>query len=113
MKADEIKLRINNYVLDLIDEIFPESDIMTKLKATAAKYWIKQNLWRLDSIFSVFKNQAGEIDPTDVVDFFSTELDGKISISLQDISELLPPKRLVLQKSDLMSIFVNNEDNDD
>ena len=111
MKIDEIKLRLSNYASGLIDKIMPPSNnLLDKLKNSVAKYWIKQNIWRLDSILNAFGDANNEIDVYDASNhFLNTIFDdsGKLAIDISQIvsNDLIPQKIVVLSRQDLFSMF--------
>lgn len=119
MKPDELKLRVCNYADGLIDKIFPQQDMFSKLKGATAKYWVKQNIWRLDDILCAFVDCNGEIDPEEAMEFYASEIfdeNGQFSINIKDImpesgvSQFLPNKMIVFTKADLKHIFGSHDD---
>ena len=111
MKIDEIKLRLSNYASGLIDKMMPPTNnLLDKLKNSGAKYWLKQNIWRLDQILGAFSDANNEIDVYDLSNhFLSTIFDesGKLTIDTSQIisSDLLPQKIVILSRQDLFSMF--------
>jgi hypothetical protein len=111
MKVDEIKLRLSNYASGLIDKMMPPTNnLLDKLKNSGAKYWLKQNIWRLDQILGAFSDANNEIDVYDLSNhFLSTIFDesGKLTIDTSQIisSDLIPQKIVILSRQDLFSMF--------
>lgn len=114
MKPDEIKLRITSYADDLINKVFPNDNLFNKLKAATAKYWIKQNVWKLDTILINFVDKDGEINMVDTVNFFVNEIfneNEEFTLDIQSLfennqlSQYLPNKIIVFTKSDLVKLF--------
>jgi hypothetical protein len=114
MKPDEIKLRINNFADDLIGKLFSSDDMFGKLKSAAAKYWLKQNIWKLTPILNNFVDETGDINIRDAVNFFSEELfdeNGRYVIDIQkllngnSLSQYLPNKTVLFTKNDLLKMF--------
>lgn len=111
MKIDEIKLRLSNYASGLIDKMMPPTNnLLDKLKNSGAKYWLKQNIWRLDQILGAFSDANNEIDVYDLSNhFLNTIFDesGKLTIDTSQIisSDLLPQKIVILSRQDLFSMF--------
>lgn len=114
MKPDEIKLRITSYADDLINKLFPDDNFFNKLKGATAKFWIKQNVWKLDTILTNFVDKDGEINMVDTVNFFVTEIfneNEEFTLDIQSLfennqlSQYLPNKIIVFTKSDLVKLF--------
>ena len=110
----EIQLRLETYVYDIINQVFPGNDVFNKLKSTTAKYWVKQNIWRMDSILNNFVDRDGLIDIEDTINFYVNSMfdeNGKFSINLQDLIQgtsletLIPNKTIIFSKNDLMKLF--------
>ena len=112
MKIDEIKLRLRDYACSLIDKMLPPTtnNLLDKLKNSGAKYWIKQNIWRLDGILDSFGDANREIDIYDLSNhFLNTIFDdsGKLTIDTSEMitNDILPKKIIILSRQDLFSIF--------
>ena len=114
IEPQEIQLRLETYVSDIINQIFPGNDMFNKLKSTTAKYWVKQNIWRMDSILNNFVDKEGLIDIEDTINFYVDSMfdeNGKFSINLGDLIQgtslesLIPNKTIIFSKNDLMKLF--------
>lgn len=114
IEPQEIQLRLETYVYDIINQIFPGNDVFNKLKSTTAKYWVKQNIWRMDSILNNFVDKEGLIDIEETINFYVDSMfdeNGKFSINLQDLihgtslETLIPNKTIIFSKNDLMKLF--------
>ena len=70
IEPQEIQLRLETYVNDIINQIFPGNDMFNKLKSTTAKYWVKQNIWRMDNILNNFVDREGLIDIEEAINFY-------------------------------------------
>jgi hypothetical protein len=88
--------------------------MFNKLKSTTAKYWVKQNIWRMDSILNNFVDKEGLIDIEDTINFYVDSMfdeNGKFSINLGDLIQgtslesLIPNKTIIFSKNDLMKLF--------
>ena len=55
MRTDELKLRIKTFTENLINQYLPTGNIIETLKNTTAKYWLSQNIGKLDSILSLLE----------------------------------------------------------
>jgi hypothetical protein len=105
---------LETYVSDIINQIFPGNDMFNKLKSTTAKYWVKQNIWRMDSILNNFVDKEGLIDIEETINFYVDSMfdeNGKFSINLGDLIQgtslesLIPNKTIIFSKNDLMKLF--------
>ena len=114
IEPQEIQLRLETYVNDIINQIFPGNDMFNKLKSTTAKYWVKQNIWRMDNILNNFVDRDGLIDIEETINFYVNSMfdeNGKFSINLGDLIQgtslesLIPNKTIIFSKNDLMKIF--------
>ncbi len=114
IEPQEIQLRLETYVNDIINQIFPGNDMFNKLKSTTAKYWVKQNIWRMDSILNNFVDRDGLIDIEDTINFYVNSMfdeNGKFSINLGDLIQgtslesVIPNKTIIFSKNDLMKLF--------
>ena len=110
----EIQLRLETYVYDIINQVFPGNDVFNKLKSTTAKYWVKQNIWKMDNILNNFVDKEGLIDIEETINFYVDSMfdeNGKFSINLQDLIQgttletLIPNKTIIFSKNDLMKLF--------
>lgn len=119
MKPDEIKLRVKTYACELIDDIFPSNFLGDKLKKATAKFWMEQNLWRLDNILNQFVNCQGEIDTDMAYQIYSDTIfdaDGKFCLDLKNligndtISKYLPDSMILFTRDDLNKILGINHD---
>jgi hypothetical protein len=104
----EIQLRLETYVFDIISQVFPGNDMFNKLKSTTAKYWVKQNIWRMDSILNNFVDKEGLIDIEETINFYVDSMfdeNGKFSINLGDLIQgtslesLIPNKTIIFKKN--------------
>jgi hypothetical protein len=114
IEPQEIQLRLETYVYDIINQIFPGNDVFNKLKSTTAKYWVKQNIWRMDNILNNFVDNEGLIDIEETINFYVDSMfdeNGKFSINLGDLIQgtslesLIPNKTIIFSKNDLMKLF--------
>lgn len=62
MKQDALKLKISNFAYNLIDKVFPKGDFMTAIGNATAKFYIDQNISKMDSYLSMFADSSGDID---------------------------------------------------
>lgn len=114
MTPDEIKLRITTYANNMVEKIFDKNEIFGPIKIATAKYWIKQNVWKVGNILSNFVDENGDINTDDFIEIYSNELfdgDGKYTVDIQQITsneqlnKFLPNKLVVFTKQDLNNLF--------
>ena len=112
MKKEELKYSIKQYVLQLINDVLPESGILGKLGNRTAKYWVEQNQWRLDEILSVFTDKDECIDTQKLAEMYEDVLfeNGELRLSLKEIAPdgvkaMLPDKIMIFKKDDLHKLL--------
>lgn len=112
MKKEELEYSIIQYVHQLINDVLPESGLLSKLSNRTAKFWVEQNQWRLDEILSVFTNKDGCIDTEKLAEMYEDVLfeNGELRLSLREIAPegvkaMLPDKIMIFKKDDLHKIL--------
>lgn len=114
MKIDELKLRIETYASSVIDGVFGAGGgVFEKLKNNAAKFWVKQNLWRLDDMLKPFVDNNGEIDVETAKNFIEDALfdeKGSFTLVLKDVvpeslKTVVPDKVVVFTKEDIRKLL--------
>ena len=112
MKVAEVKIRLINTANSLIDTYFNGSDFTEKFLNSTLKIILKQNIHKLDDVFTLFTDKYGEIDLKMMIDEYSNMIsDNGIIFDLKDyvsndfVKNMLPNKVLVLKKEDIMSIL--------
>ena len=116
MRKEELKYSITQYVHQLINDVLPESGILSKLGNRTAKYWVEQNQWRLDEILSVFTDKDECIDTEKLAAMYEEVLfeNGELRLSLKEIAPesakaMLPDKTMVFKKDDLYKLLGLNK----
>ena len=112
MRKEELKYSIKQYVLQLINDVLPESGILGKLGNRTAKYWVEQNQWRLDEILSVFTDKDECIDTKKLAEMYEDVLfeNGELRLSLKEIApdsvkSMLPDKIMIFKRDDLHKLL--------
>lgn len=112
MRKEELKYSITQYVHQLINDVLPESGILSKIGNVTAKYWVEQNQWRLDEILSVFTDKDGCIDTEKLAEMYEDVLfeNGELRLSLKEIAPdgvkaMLPDKIMIFKKDDLHKLL--------
>jgi hypothetical protein len=116
MKKEELKYSIKQYVNQLINDVLPESGLLSKLGNRTAKYWVEQNQWRLDEILSVFIDKDECIDTEKLAAMYEDVLfeNGELRLSLKEIAPesvktMLPDKIVIFKKDDLHKLLGLNK----
>lgn len=113
MKIDEIKLRSVNVLNNTIDSILPKSNIVNILFNTCFKYYIEQNLSKIDQYLLLLSDSNGEIDidrflyilDDQIFNNNALELDLKSLIKLPTELNNILPEKIVIKKEDIYSIL--------
>ena len=112
MKIGEVKMRLSNSVMGLIDTYFSGNALNEKFINSTLKIILKQNLYKIDSILSLFTDQNGEINTDEIVTEYSKMIDEngivfdlKKYIDNDLIKTIVPDKVLILKREDILNIF--------
>ena len=70
MKIGEVKMKLSNSVMGLIDTYFSGNALNEKFVNSTLKIILKQNLYKIDSILSLFTDQNGDINTDEIVMVF-------------------------------------------
>lgn len=112
MKIGEVKMRLSNSVMGLIDTYFSGNALNEKFVNSTLKLILKQNLYKIDSILSLFTDQNGEINTDEIVAEYSKMIDEngivfdlKKYIDNDLIKTIVPDKVLILKREDILNIF--------
>lgn len=112
MRKEELEYNIKKYVYQLIDEVFPETNLISKIENRTAKYWVEQNQWRLDDILSAFTDRNENIDVNQLANMYDDILfdNGDFRLSFRDIvpstcRSIIPDKIFIFHKEDLHKLI--------
>ena len=112
MKIGEVKMRLSNSVMGLIDTYFSGNALNEKFVNSTLKIILKQNLYKIDSILSLFTDQNGEINTDEIIAEYSKMIDEngivfdlKKYIDNDLIKTIVPDKVLILKREDILNIF--------
>ena len=112
MRKEELKYSITQYVHQLINDVLPESGILSKLGNVTAKYWVEQNQWRLDEILAVFTDKDECIDTKKLAAMYENVLfeNGELRLSLKEVAPegvkaMLPDKIMIFKRDDLYKLL--------
>ena len=111
MKTDELKLRLNNFVYGLVDKVFPKGDLLSSIGNATAKFYIDQNMHKLDTYFKSFEDVNGEIDTNRFLSLLEENVFSS-GVFKFNISKYLPPEvnrfipyDIIIDKNDITSIL--------
>jgi hypothetical protein len=112
MKIGEVKLKLSNAVLNLIDTYFNGKDMSERFINSTLKIILKQNLYRADSVLSLFADKDGNINTDEIVEEYSKMIgesgyifDIKEYISNETVRNMIPDKVLVIKQEDILNLF--------
>ena len=112
MKIGEVKLRLSNTVLNLIDTYFSGNSLNEKFINSTLKILLKQNLYKVDPMLNLFADQNGDINLNDIVDEYSKMIDEtgfvfdlKQFVNNDTIKSFIPDKVLVIKREDILNIL--------
>jgi BioD-like phosphotransacetylase family protein len=112
MKAGEIKMRVSNTAIGLVDTYFNEDNLAEKFINSTLKIVIKQNLYKLDSLLALFTDENGDINVEEIITEYAQMIDEtgfvfnlKDYIETDSVKRLIPDKALVIKREDIESIL--------
>lgn len=112
MKTGEVKMRLSNIIIDMIDAYFGESSMNEKFINSTLKIILKQNLYKVDSVLEIFADKNGDINIQDIVDEYSKMIgtdglifDLKHYVDNDFVKSLLPDKILIIKQEDIFKLL--------
>lgn len=112
MKTGEVKIRLSNSVMNLIDTYFSGNSLNEKFVNSTLKIILKQNLYKVDSFLKLFSDQNGEINVEEVVNEYSKMIDEngivfdlKKYVNDDMVKMLIPDKVLIIKREDILNLF--------
>lgn len=112
MKTGEVKIRLSNSVMNLIDTYFSGNSLNEKFVNSTLKIILKQNLYKVDSFLNLFSDQNGEINVEEVVNEYSKMIDEngivfdlKKYVNDDMVKMLIPDKVLIIKREDILNLF--------
>jgi hypothetical protein len=112
MKIGEVKIRLSNSVIELIDTYFGGSALNEKFINSTLKIILKQNLYKADSMLQLFADQNGDINISDIVEEYSKMVgdegiifDLKKYVENDFVKSLIPDKILVIKRNDILKLL--------
>lgn len=112
MKTGEVKIRLSNSVMNLIDTYFSGNSLNEKFVNSTLKIILKQNLYKVDSFLNLFSDQNGEINVEEVINEYSKMIDEngivfdlKKYVNDDIVKMLIPDKVLIIKREDILNLF--------
>ena len=112
MKIGEVKIRLSNSVIELIDTYFGGSALNEKFINSTLKIILKQNLYKADAMLQLFADQNGDININDIVEEYSKMVgdegiifDLKKYVENDFVKTLIPDKILVIKRNDILKLL--------
>ena len=112
MKAGEIKIRLINGVLGLIDTYFGANTMQEKFINATLKIVLKQKIHKVDSMLNLFSDKNGDINFHEVVKEYANMIDEngfvfdlKDYVDDDSIKSMLPDKVLVIKREDILNLL--------
>ena len=112
MKVGEIKIRISNTAIDLIDTYFGANTMQEKFINATLKIILKQNLYKVDPMLNLFADKDGDINFQEIVTEYSNMIsedgfifDLKQYVDDETIKKLIPNKILVIKREDIVNLL--------
>jgi hypothetical protein len=112
MKAGEVKIRLSNTAMELIDAYFGANTMQEKFINATLKIVLKQNIYKIDSMLNLFANKDGDIDMHEIVAEYANMIDEngvifdlKKYVEDENIKKLIPNKILVIKREDIINLL--------
>jgi len=113
MKIQEIKLKLNSSLNQLIDTYFSNPTVSEKMINATLKVLVKQNIHKVDDVLNMFADENGDINPQDILVEYANQIDDnglvidlKQYVKNEMIRQMLPNKVLILKKEDIINLIV-------
>lgn len=112
MKTGEVKIRLSNTIIEMIDTYFGGTGLNEKFINSTLKILLKQNLYKVDSILALFTDENGDINMTEIIEEYSKLIgddglifDLKQYVDNDVVKSLIPDKILVIKRSDILKLL--------
>ena len=112
MKAGEIKLRLTNSAMELIDTYFGANTMQEKFINATLKIILKQNIYKVDSMLALFADKDGDIDFHEMVSEYANMIDEngvtfdlKKFVDDETLKKLIPNKILIIKREDIINLL--------
>lgn len=112
MKAGEVKLKLINSGINMIDTYFSGTALNEKFINSTLKIILKQNISKIDNILQLFSDKNGEIDTNEIMNEYANMIDDsgfvfdlKNYINNDMVKNLIPDKVLVIKREDILNLL--------
>lgn len=112
MKTGEVKMRLVNSAMNLIDTYFCGNGLNEKFINSTLKILLKQNVYKFEPMIELFADKNGDINVDEIICEYSKMFDERgLIFDLKDyidndlIKGFIPDKVLVIKKEDFLNIF--------
>lgn len=112
MKAGEVKLRLSNSIMKMIDTYFGGNAINEKFINSTLKIILKQNLYKIDPMLNLFADQNGDINTAEVIAEYAKMIDEngyifdlKHYIDNDMIKNMIPDRVLIIKREDILNLL--------
>lgn len=112
MKISELKIKLHNSLLNLIDTYFGSPSLNEKFINSTLKILIKQNINKFDNILEMFADKNGDINIEDIMNEYANIItDDGIIFDLKDyidndiIKNFIPDKSLLIKREDIINLI--------
>ena len=112
MKTGEIKIRLFNALMTMIDTYFSAPSMSEKFINSTLKIIVKQNINKIDSMLDLFTDENGDINAEEIISEYAEMFDEsgyvfniKDYIENETVKKFIPDKALVIKREDVLSIL--------
>lgn len=112
MKAGEVKLKLINSGINMIDTYFGGKALNEKFINSTLKIILKQNISKIDNILELFSDKDGDIDTNEIMNEYAKMIDDsgfifdlKNYINNDMVKNLIPDKVLVIKREDILNLL--------
>ena len=112
MKTGEIKIRLFNALMTMIDTYFGAPSMSEKFINSTLKIIVKQNINKIDSMLDLFTDENGDINAEEIISEYAEMFDEsgyvfniKDYIENETVKKFIPDKALVIKREDVLSIL--------
>ena len=112
MKTGEIKIRLFNALMTMIDTYFSAPSMSEKFINSTLKILVKQNINKIDSMLNLFTDENGDINAEEIISEYAELFDEsgyvfniKDYIENESVKKFIPDKALVIKREDVLNIL--------
>jgi hypothetical protein len=117
MKIEQLKMNVDTFILNNINNLFPNNNLTNKLLNSTVKIIYNQKRYMIYNFVDLLGDENGNVDSEKIMNEFETNLfeDGNIKIHIDEvlnyfgvknIPDFLSNKILIFNKEEIKSIFI-------